>query len=241
MYTKSDKEFMQQLHTEHPNIYERIADIDNRSQADIRTGCHDISNIIALIYGNYQLMSLKHPEIVLDSRWDILGNDIRHLISAMNAIGEYRYAESVTLSDTDADIYLTDTINTLCAELSIPSSQITLRKCPVSCQIAIDKRKITYVLHALFLNILQIDSKAHITIKTSVLKGNFCISISDALGGLSDNIKANLFQPFNTDKSDSIGLSHAICYRILLAHNGELTYTPDDNGSTFTLILPVKL
>ena len=84
MYTKSDKEFMQQLHIEHPHIYERIVDIYNRSQSDLRIGCHDVSNIISLIYGNYQLISLNRAELSALPRWNILGNDIKHLIETMN-------------------------------------------------------------------------------------------------------------------------------------------------------------
>lgn len=32
---------------------------------NIQKGCHDIQNIVALIYGNCQLMSVDHPELMM--------------------------------------------------------------------------------------------------------------------------------------------------------------------------------
>lgn len=240
MFTKSDKEFMQQLRIEHPDIYERVVDLHNRSKDDLRNGCHDISNIIAIIYGSYQLISLKHPELASDARWTTLDSDIRSLISSMNSIGEYRYAASLEKTIEDADIYIKDTIDEICADLSIPVSQINMDISGISCRIDIDPDKIAFVLNSLLTNILQIDPDTNIKINAFKSDNNLYIKISDSVGGLSDNIAENLFRPFNTNKSSCIGMSLATSYQILLAHNGELTYTPNkENGSTFTLIIPV--
>ena len=95
MYNIEDKHFIDALAASHPEIHNHLQKIYAGMHNDLRNGCHDISNIISLIYGDYQLLALRHPELTGDERWNMLGIDIRNLIEAMRSIGEFRYAANL--------------------------------------------------------------------------------------------------------------------------------------------------
>ena len=66
------------------------------------------------------------------------------------------------------------------------------------------------------------------------------LSIVDTGSGLSDEVKAKLFQPFVSTKKTGMGIGLSICHKIITAHNGRLWAEPNPLGGTvFHLTLPV--
>jgi C4-dicarboxylate-specific signal transduction histidine kinase len=66
------------------------------------------------------------------------------------------------------------------------------------------------------------------------------ISVVDNGPGLSDEIKARLFQPFVSTKATGTGVGLAICRTIVLAHGGQLWAEDNPAGGTiFHLTLPI--
>ena len=66
------------------------------------------------------------------------------------------------------------------------------------------------------------------------------ISIVDTGSGLSDEVKAKLFQPFVSTKKTGMGIGLSICHKIITAHNGRLWAEPNPLGGTiFHLTLPL--
>jgi signal transduction histidine kinase len=59
--------------------------------------------------------------------------------------------------------------------------------------------------------------------------------------GISPDVKAHLFEPFNTTKEKGLGLGLTICYDIIQKHNGsfEIASEPGE-GAAFTVWLPVR-
>lgn len=240
MYNIDDKQFMDRLSEEFPEIYDHIRKINNDSRINIRNGCHDISNIISLVYGDYQLLALKHHDLADDERWQMLGNDIRNLIDAMRSIGEYRYSDVLELSDIHIKPYISELGGIICSKTNICQSQLITDYNTDNSVISIDKDKINYVILSLVNNILDINRHAGIQLSAYTDESNLYICVTDSLGGVSSDIRTRLFEPFNSDKTNHIGLSLATSYQILLNHNGELSYreTHSHSGSGFTLRLP---
>jgi signal transduction histidine kinase len=67
------------------------------------------------------------------------------------------------------------------------------------------------------------------------------ISVSDNGGGIPENIRHDIFQPFVTfGKSDGTGLGLAVVQKIVRDHGGEVgVESTGSNGTTFKLTLPV--
>lgn len=216
------------------------ADINNINQKYLQKGCHDIRNIISIINGNYQLVELLHNELSSDPRWMQLGNDITYLIHTMNSIGSFRHASTIYPKDCSLSEFLKDFIAGLSANPVYTSLDININISSDMAHAVIDTDKINYVLYSLIDNIADINPCSSLSITAYSDDACSYIHISDNHQGLSSEIAAELFEPFNTNKSGHPGLSLATSYRILLAHNGQLAYSGNSqNGSTFTLILPV--
>jgi PAS domain S-box-containing protein len=72
--------------------------------------------------------------------------------------------------------------------------------------------------------------------------GSIEIVVADRGPGLSDDIVDHLFEPFETTKSNGMGLGLSICRTIVEAHGGRLRYEPNvGGGAIFRVTLPVPL
>ena len=66
------------------------------------------------------------------------------------------------------------------------------------------------------------------------------VSVSDSGPGLDQKIAERLFHPFNSSKSDGMGLGLSICHSIIQLHDGRIWAEPSDLGGTaFHFTLPL--
>ncbi|HCR94562.1 MAG TPA: hypothetical protein DIV98_06445, partial [Oceanicaulis sp.] len=66
------------------------------------------------------------------------------------------------------------------------------------------------------------------------------VEVADQGPGLSDAQQARLFQPFNTSKSDGMGVGLSICHSIITDHDGAITAeNRPGGGAVFRFCLPV--
>jgi signal transduction histidine kinase len=105
-----------------------------------------------------------------------------------------------------------------------------------------DPDKIKRVFVNLIKNAIDsMPSGGKLTINGQVKKGNFEISFKDTGTGISDEVLPKLFSPLFTTKAKGMGFGLAICKRIVEAHGGTITVeTAKDQGTTFTVILPIE-
>lgn len=238
MYTKDDINYFNSLRQTNPDLYEHMLAFHARLQADISKGCHDLRNIVALIGGSYQLIEHENPSLADNKRWIQMGGDIDQLTSALNSIGEYRYAAVLRLRETDVCEYLWQLHEELTSGDGSPDLAVSIP--PALPSVTMDPDKISYVIRALIANITDIRPDAPIILSADCKADRLYIHIADELDEFDAKTNAAMFELFNTSKQNHIGLSLATSYRILLAHKGELLYrTNTPCGSIFTLMLPL--
>ena len=77
----------------------------------------------------------------------------------------------------------------------------------------------------------------------SMLKGqNIEISFTDSGIGIPESILPKLFAPLVTTKAKGMGMSLAICKRIIESHGGKIAVESTvGKGTTFTISLPIRL
>ncbi|SFD72313.1 sensor histidine kinase [Paracidovorax konjaci] len=69
--------------------------------------------------------------------------------------------------------------------------------------------------------------------------GLFTLAVEDDGPGVPEALRAQLFEPFATGRTDGNGLGLALAREVALAHGGELHYAPrDGGGARFILELP---
>ncbi len=106
--------------------------------------------------------------------------------------------------------------------------------------------QLNQVLMNLLANALDaIDGQAgKVTIRTSVEKGWYCISVRDSGPGVPAAIQARLFEPFFTTKpvGSGTGLGLAISHSIIQAHKGQIEIlSPEGGGAEFRIRIPMDL
>jgi two-component system C4-dicarboxylate transport sensor histidine kinase DctB len=71
------------------------------------------------------------------------------------------------------------------------------------------------------------------------LDGDHCLlTVADEGPGLTDEIKASLFQPFATTKNDGLGLGLVISQDIMRSLGGDLRAQSSTKGARFTMVIP---
>jgi PAS domain S-box-containing protein len=82
---------------------------------------------------------------------------------------------------------------------------------------------------------------------TNIFPAMLRIQVTDAGGGISENVLERIFEPFFSTKSDGMGMGLNICRSIIESHHGRLwaTNIADSQqtklaGCTFTILLPLE-
>ncbi|WP_197712359.1 ATP-binding protein [Polynucleobacter necessarius] len=82
---------------------------------------------------------------------------------------------------------------------------------------------------------------------TSIFPAMLRIQVTDAGGGIPENVIERIFEPFFSTKSDGMGMGLNICRSIIESHHGRLwaTNVKDSEqtrlaGCTFTILLPLE-
>jgi signal transduction histidine kinase len=107
-----------------------------------------------------------------------------------------------------------------------------------------DDEKIVIALLNIIINGIEAmtPSKGLLTIRTERQKDKVLIMITDNGPGIPEDTRARLFDPFFTNKPKGTGLGLTSTQNIIMNHKGTVHVESEiDNGSTFTIVLPVNL
>ncbi len=110
-----------------------------------------------------------------------------------------------------------------------------------------DRVQIQQVIVNLLRNALESGSSAsnehrNIVIRTVFSEGSQVVSVQDDGDGISEAIRANLFQPFVTTKKSGFGMGLSICKSIVQNHKGKIWVENNSKrGATFYFSLPVPV
>jgi two-component system sensor kinase FixL len=116
---------------------------------------------------------------------------------------------------------------------------------PEAQSVVIDKVQIQQVLFNLIRNAAEAmadgAAKPRLQIETRRADERYVlVAVADTGPGLSEAVRAKLFQPFVTTKSGGMGVGLSICRSIIEAHGGQLSARGNPGGGTiFEFTLPV--
>ncbi|OBQ73589.1 PAS domain S-box protein [Mesorhizobium erdmanii] len=109
--------------------------------------------------------------------------------------------------------------------------------------VLVDRVQIQQVLINLMRNAMEAmreSARRELIVSTARDDGDMLIEVADTGPGISDEIAANLFQPFVTSKASGMGIGLSISKRIIEAHGGKIAARRNGNGgATFRLSLPI--
>jgi signal transduction histidine kinase len=106
--------------------------------------------------------------------------------------------------------------------------------------VSFDRAQIGRALDNLILNAIQnSDDGRPILLRAEIADNELLLSVADHGNGVPLAIRDHLFEPFATGRPDGTGLGLAIVREVAEAHGGRVTIEHRDDGTTFTLVLPV--
>ena len=192
---------------------------------------HEIRNPVALINSFLQLLESHHPEISQDYCW----NKITENMDFLNNSGKLRM-QKLELASLFREIVTS--VTPACQKQDISISLEIVSPIP---PVYADKTKIQQLILNLLRNSMEaMSTKGSIICTLQSDEKNVHISVKDTGEGIPDDYRNTLFEPFITHKQEGTGLGLAICKRIVLAHNGTISYTSmPHKGTEFEILLPV--
>jgi signal transduction histidine kinase len=78
-----------------------------------------------------------------------------------------------------------------------------------------------------------------IVLRAEIENSRLRLSVSDSGLGVPESVREHLFEPFATGRPDGTGLGLAIVREVSEAHGGSAHVEHRDDGTTFTLDIPV--
>jgi signal transduction histidine kinase len=129
-------------------------------------------------------------------------------------------------------------------EGSLSNIELTLELNAGNDRVLIDPVQISQVLINLIRNAAQAmkTSETRRLIVATELQGKdmICVSVVDTGGGLSDEVRKTLFEPFKTTKETGVGIGLSISRSIIEAHYGKIWAEPNPlGGAIFKFNLPL--
>ncbi len=82
------------------------------------------------------------------------------------------------------------------------------------------------------------DDRRKVWLSIQEIKNNAQIVVTDHAGGVEEEIREKLFDPYVTSKSDGIGMGLSISRSIVEAHGGQIRVECEAASTTFNILLP---
>lgn len=118
---------------------------------------------------------------------------------------------------------------------------LTLTPFDKSFTLPLDRPKVETIVYNLLSNAVKYTpAKGTIHLGIRHANGHISVSVTDSGQGISERQQQSLFKPFlhGHTSQGGMGIGLYTAYQLARLHHGDLTYSHDGNGSTFTLTLP---
>ncbi len=151
---------------------------------------------------------------------------------------DYSAKIKLELSKTDPHKIVAQAFSTV----SVPSNVNIFDETKNTPTVYVDVNKIRRICVNIILNALDAMPKGGtLTVTSKKVNENLELTFSDTGTGMNKENINKIMTPFFTTKAKGMGLGLAISKRIVEAHNGKIIVNSEiDQGTTFTLILPIR-
>ena len=223
------------------NLYEMVNNIEkeNKLRDSLFKLTHEIKNPIAVCKGYLDMLNLDDRE-KSKKYIDIVKSEMDRSLNIMNDFMEYSKIK-VNKEIFDMTMLLDEIYDSF--KLLIINKKIKFNYENEYEDIFVwgDFNRLKQVFVNIIKNSIEsITSNGIISIRVKVVSKKVIVSIEDNGEGMTEDELSNIKEMFYSTKKNGTGLGVALSNEIVLAHNGELSYSSvKDKGTTCTVSLPV--
>jgi PAS domain S-box-containing protein len=203
---------------------------------------HDLRNPLAGIKNGIYLIRKKDDQLAGAKRNEIFGI-IEDAIEDSNRIINSLVDYSSALNLQPEQCTPKSLVQHALSKIQVPDHLNIINNATDDVKMFLDAQRMEKVFANIIRNAVEASpEKGSIKIQ-SMLKGqNMEISFTDSGIGIPEDILLKLFAPLVTTKAKGMGMSLAICKRIIESHEGKIAVeSAVGKGTTFTINLPIKL
>ncbi|HEX9655283.1 MAG TPA: ATP-binding protein [Bacteroidota bacterium] len=203
---------------------------------------HDIKNPMSTLRLYAQVIKKRSGNEEASRMAEEIIRQVDRFVNMTQEILDFsRGISEIHLQDTDVGVLMDTALRFI--EQDLNKRKVTLeRKLSYTGACLLDLDKMVRVFYNLATN--AADAMPHggtLTVSSEQQDGDLVISFADTGEGISEEIKAKIFEPFVTfGKKHGTGLGLSIVKKIVQDHKGTIHVTTEkDKGTTFTLNIPL--
>ena len=203
---------------------------------------HDLRNPLTSIKNGVYFLGKKGERITEPQRKLMLGtmdNAVEDANRIVTSLIDYSSALDLQIGQSTPKALILNALS----KTEVPNTIRVENNVMDNTSILCDVLKLETVFASLTKNAFEaIDGEGTIQINAVRKESNIEVSISDSGCGIPQSVLPKLFSPLVTSKAKGMGMSLAICKRIVEANGGKIAVqTVEGKGTTFTVTLPIKL
>jgi PAS domain S-box-containing protein len=203
---------------------------------------HDLRNPLAGIKNGIYLLKKKDNQLAEAKKEEVFGW-IEDAIEDSNRIITSLVDYSSELNLQPEQCTPKSLVLHALSKIQVPDRLIIINNATDEVKMFLDAQNMEKVFASIIKNAIDASpEKGSIKIQSMLKELNIEISFTDSGIGIPENILPKLFTPLVTTKAKGMGMSLAICKRIVEAHGGKIAVeSAVGKGTTFTISLPIKL
>ena len=206
---------------------------------EIKNPLTPIRMILSQVVREYSGKDPKYHKLLVNAE-SIVGDEVKALTNLVDNFSEFARLPEPKLVETNV-VTLAEHAVTM-QQLTFPKHSIKSSADLERITAPVDPGLIVQVLINLIKNAAEAtESGLNIEVRLETSPQQVTIEVSDDGPGIPENLQARIFEPhFSSKKQNnngSMGLGLTICQKIILDHDGVISFSSRENLTTFTIVL----
>lgn len=204
---------------------------------------HEVRNPLGVIRASVQLVEDANcDQKRISDASDVIKQEIDRLDRVVKALLDFGRPSRPTMVSTDLGQVLEDVVLFTTRFAKQANVRIELAPVPELRPVRGDADQLKQVFLNLVTNAVQAMSErgGEIRVEARPMGDYVTVTVSDTGPGISSEDLTKIYDPFFTKRAEGTGLGLTIVHRIIDEHSGHIEVESSQNGTTFTVTLPVE-